>query len=276
MKTSFRTLSCCVCNSRKNSRIYKNIDQYQLLRCKKCKLVYLDTVCINPESFLKDAANNLSSVRVEYWGYPDFFKKYLHVFNFYFKERYRRILASSPPAGDWLDIGTGYGLWQNYIQEKNIANLGIEIEEKAFEYSRSQGLDVKFTSIENFSSTRKFAVITICDVLEHVENPQKVLKKCCDLLVPGGLIYIQVPNVVGFRIPYGDHLGLPHHLWQFSPKTLRLLCEKSGLKIIDYWTGIQGVIKYYERGGPSYFHKIIWRIAGLFRLGNRLQMIVKT
>ena len=275
MLTLSKKLNCCICRSRKESVFYKTIDNFKLLKCNFCKIVYLEKTFIEASDFLEDAHSTNNKNKIEYWGYPEYLKKYNFVFDYFFQERLERLTLHNPPEGIWLDIGTGYGLWQSFLKSKSIDSLGIEIDKNAFAYTKSLGFDAINVSIENFFSDQKFAVITICDVLEHVEDPFEVLKKCHQLLLPNGLIYIQVPNVLGFKIPFGDDLGLPHHLWQFSPKPLIKLSENTGFELLNYWTGIQGVIRYYENGGPYFYHKIFWALAKKFKIGNRLQVLLK-
>jgi predicted SAM-dependent methyltransferase len=136
-----------------------------------------------------------------------------------------------------------------------------------------EGLSVEHAAIETWKSHKKYSVITMCDVLEHVENPLEVLKKCRELLIPGGVIYIQVPTVLGLRYPYKDSLGLPHHLWQFSPKHLLGVVKNAGFKNQRYWTGVQGVIRHYENGGPTLLTHGLWKLAMATKRGNRLQVL---
>jgi SAM-dependent methyltransferase len=275
MKILSRKNVCCVCETRTDSVPFKTINGFDLFKCKACKMIYLDQVTIAPIEFLESAKLENSKNQTEYWGYPEYFKKYSKVFDNFFLERFERIVAGHPPKGEWLDIGSGFGLWQSFLKLKSIENMGIEIEPNAFNYSKGIGLNIEHISIEQFSTGKKFAVITICDVLEHVEEPLQILQKCRELLLPDGLIYIQVPNVIGLKIPFGDHLGLPHHLWQFSPRPMLLLGQKSGFQVLNFWTGIQGVIKYYENGGPGFYHNFFWAIAKKMKIGNRLQVLMK-
>ena len=112
------------------------------------------------------------------------------------------------------------------------------------------------------------------DVLEHFESPDEMLKKAYDMLNPGGHLYVQVPNVLGAKLPYGHGLGLPYHLWQFDPQSLKRLLSKR-YEVLAHWTGVQGVIGEYEKGGPSLYKRIIWQLAKVTGRGNRLQMIAK-
>lgn len=270
-RTLSEKLNCCVCSSvGKTSAPWKMIESWQLMKCGQCGLVHLDTPDAPAENFLEEAP---SKVGLEYWGYPEVFRKHASVFRYYFIERFRRIKEFSPPEGLWLDVGTGFGLWQSYLNEQGIHSAGIEIEKGAVEYCLTQGLSVQHASIEDWKTDKKFAVITMCDVLEHVSDPESVLKKCHDLLLPGGVLYLQVPNVLGLVYPYKDSLGLPHHLWQFNPGTLNKLVQKCDFKIKDYWTGVQGVIRHYEQGGPTLVTKALWKLAMSLKRGNRLQLL---
>ena len=273
MQTSSKLLACCLCET--ESSFYKNIDGFDLLRCKDCGLIHLKEVSTQAVNFLEEVTASEGQGKLEYWGYPEYFSKHKLIFDTFFLERYQRIKEQISLSGPWLDIGSGYGLWQSFLKERNQISLGLEIEKNAYEYAKKSGVDILHISIEEYSSEQKFSVITMCDVLEHVESPMEVLKKCYDMLIPGGLLYIQVPNVIGLKIPFGDSLGLPHHLWQFDHRTLRQMTAKTGFKHLNYWTGVQGVIKYYERGGPGALREFIWNFARWSKRGNRLQLLVK-
>lgn len=274
MKTSSSVLSCCHCES-SPSVPYVAEGAYQLLKCGGCGLVHLDRVHADSHDFLADVTAQETPGALEYWGYPEFFLKHQEIFTRFFEERFLRIRAERPPEGKWLDVGSGYGLWQNYLSQKDIPNFGIEIEAEAFTHARGMGVNLSHTSIENFMTTERYAVITMCDVLEHVPDPNLVLRKCYELLLPGGFLYIQVPDVMGLRYPYKDSLGLPHHLWQFNSHVLTGLCQKNHFTVQMHWTGVQGVIRHYENGGPTFLTKTLWTLARATRRGNRLQLLVK-
>lgn len=274
-QTSSKQLYCCVCSRPDiKSEPWRKIDLFQLMKCNMCGLVHLNQVDALPETFLDDATED-SGAKLEYWGYPVYFEKHSHIFKHFFQERYLRIKSAKPPKGTWFDIGSGYGLWQKFLEDSGIQTRGVEIDAKAQKFCEQQKLDVKRISFEQFQTSEKFSVITMCDVLEHVEHPRSFLKKCSDLLASEGLLYIQVPCVIGARYPYNHSLGLPHHLWQFNPKTLRSLVEDCGFQTVGLTTGVQGVIKHYETGGPTLWTKFLWKLAMLSGRGNRLQLLAR-
>ncbi len=269
-RTSSKMLSCCCGGD--NDHFYKEVDSFRLLKCGTCQTIRLESIHIDPMNFLDEAEVEEG---LEYWGYPDFYKKHETVFNHFFQERFERIMGEYPKKGEWLDVGSGYGLWQMFLKTKKQSSHGLEIEKKAVQFALREGVSIEHVSIESFQAAKKYSVITMCDVLEHVEGPQDVLQKCYSMLEPGGLLYIQVPNVLGLKYPYGDSLGLPHHLWQFDPATLISLLKKEQFSLCDYWTGVQGIIKHYETGGPSVYYRFMWGLAKTFKRGNRLQVLVK-
>lgn len=271
MLTSSKTLNCNVCEA--GSYLFRYEGDYRLNRCRGCGVIHLDRIYGNAENFLKEVKEENT---LEYWGYPEYFKKYKTIFDYFFEDRFEKIQMGNPSRSDWFDFGAGYGLWMNFLRkEKRIQSNGVEIEEKATQFAQTLGLEVSHVDFFKHEHTKKYNVITICDVLEHLEDPLEALRKCHDVLNDKGLVYIQVPNVTGLKYPFNDHLGLPHHLWQFDPKSLFALIEKSNFEMVEYWTGVQGVIGHYERGTASLSRKVMWKIASLLRRGNRLQMLVR-
>ena len=78
---------------------------------------------------------------------------------------------------------------------------------------------------------KTFDVITALHVLEHVYHPQDVVKRLWQWLKPGGIVYLQIPNIYGFEArlfrSYWFGLELPRHLYHFSPGSLRRLFSEA-------------------------------------------------
>lgn len=140
-----------------------------------------------------------------------------------------------------FDIGFGFAQALLYFRKKGMKVSGLEPSAEGIEYARSQDLSVFQTGIEDFSPVKKkFDVVTLLNVLEHLSYPAETLvnirKK---LLKPGGLLVIDVPNDFNdFQIAADKEFGLkkwwfcpPNHLNYFSPNTLKYLLEKCGYKI---------------------------------------------
>jgi len=136
-----------------------------------------------------------------------------------------------------FDIGFGYAQALLYFKEKGVEVSGLEPSPEGVEYARSKGLEVYEAGIEDFACTKgkRFDVVMMINVLEHLRHPQEILKSIQkNLLNPGGVLIIEVPNEFNdFQTTANDEYNLnewwvcpPHHLNYFSSTSLKLLLEK--------------------------------------------------
>ena len=72
-----------------------------------------------------------------------------------------------------------------------------------------------------FESGAFDAVVSLA-VLEHVQDPQRVVREAWRVLKPGGGIYVVAPFLQG----YHPECGTTADYWRFSESGLRLLCER--------------------------------------------------
>lgn len=147
--------------------------------------------------------------------------------------------ASGLKTGHLLDIGSGTGHFADTMKRSGWQVMGIEINDKAREFSQSQfGLDVD--SPDQISSIEKesFDCITLWHVLEHFHEPFKYAADIHRLLKPGGVCLIALPNSDSFdAVHYKEHWAaydLPRHLWHFNPATFKLFAEKTGFKLKEF------------------------------------------
>lgn len=270
--------SCCICNTDGFETKYKNVNGHILSRCKKCSLVYLKFLPVKND-FIEDAINDLhkgDKNKVEYWSFPSLYARYKNVFHFFFEDRLAKILKYRTNIESILDIGCGYGFWLEFCRERGFNVFGFDVSPETITWARDNfKLPVVQSTLKDFSSKNNFDVIVMCDVLEHLENPNRELKKVWSILKRNGILYVQVPNLLGIKIPFGHGYGLPHHVWQFNVKTVKALLMKNGFEVLNYYTGTMGVIGVYEKGGPSLMDRIQWEMASTFKIGNRLQIVAR-
>lgn len=273
-------LSCAICDSRSDSRFFQERSGVELVRCKTCGLVYLGNTEDMPDNgFFHDAQQHYdqgpkNKDSVEYWGYPKFYEKYRSIFDTFFEDRWVKIQKIKRQPSRLLDIGCGYGLFLEYMKDKIPYVQGLDLDDQAVAYlTQVKQMPVLNCKVEDYQPEKRFDCIVMCDVLEHVMNPKTMIDSCAGLLNDGGLLFIQVPNLVGFKLPLGHTWGLPHHVWQFGPSTLKRLLESRGFTVAAWYTGVMGIIGSYERGGPSISEKMQWALARALKIGNRLQML---
>ncbi|WP_164848534.1 bifunctional 2-polyprenyl-6-hydroxyphenol methylase/3-demethylubiquinol 3-O-methyltransferase UbiG [Halobacteriovorax sp. HLS] len=268
--------SCYNCNHRNNS-LYKEVGNYSLVQCRDCSLVYLEEYPENLFDFI-DNAKSEKTDDVEFWSVPDFIEKYKSIFDKYYEQRLERLRKFNYRDNSHvLDVGIGYGDWANKMVASGATVEGIDVSNKVVKYCvEKYNLKATLESFEDYDiSGKKFDLITMFDVLEHFKSPDLALKKAHEALSENGMIYIQVPNVLGFKIPLNHGYGLPYHLWQFNKFQLFKILEKNGFEVLDYWTGIQGIIGYHDRGENHLLNRAIWSLANFFKVGNRIQVLAR-
>jgi len=133
MNKSDEKLKCCVCNSHANSRSFRQVDGYDLMKCHQCSLVYLKYSPENNHNFIQDSNEG----KVEYWSAPKFFDRHEDVFKKYFQQRLKRMKSFYPPNGPILDVGVGYGFWAQYLIKQGYEVEGIDISKEALEHAVS-------------------------------------------------------------------------------------------------------------------------------------------
>lgn len=122
----------------------------------------------------------------------------------------------------WLDLGCGSGvLLDSYqaIQDK----MGLEADAGCVARGREKGLDVRQTGPAwDLAPLGPFDLITLCDVLEHIEDEQAALAAVHAALVPGGKVLLTVPAL---RSLWSSHDLVNHHFRRYRLKELTRLFD---------------------------------------------------
>ncbi len=143
-------------------------------------------------------------------------------------------------SGRLLDIGAATGVFLERARLRGWDVVGQEISEEAAVLARAKSLPMVVGDMTNASHTpASFQAITMLDVIEHVPEPHTFLKQAATFLAPNGLVLLHTPDAGS---AYARFMGLrwhafvpPEHLTLFTSQSLRLLCERAGLRVI--WTG---------------------------------------
>ena len=130
---------------------------------------------------------------------------------------------------DVLDIGCGTGDFLKYgIQNFKINGVGVEPNSKARSISESKNINVS-NSLADLDG-KKFDVITLWHVLEHVKDLNEYFTFLKNHLKQDGVLIIAVPNYKSYDAAYYKNYwaawDVPRHLWHFS----KMAIEKLGLE----------------------------------------------
>jgi 2-polyprenyl-3-methyl-5-hydroxy-6-metoxy-1,4-benzoquinol methylase len=132
-----------------------------------------------------------------------------------------------------LDVGCGNGSFLSLSRNCGWKVVGLDPDPMAVANAVRQGLTVHEGGIEYFDGqTELFDVITLNHVIEHVYQPFEVLRRCHELLKPGGQIWLETPNVDSFgHWQFQKNwrgLESPRHLVLFNRDSLSQALTRSG------------------------------------------------
>jgi SAM-dependent methyltransferase len=125
-----------------------------------------------------------------------------------------------------LDVGCGGGLFFD-----RLADFG---DVEGIEPDLSMRLElpeidsrIHWGPLETFRASKKYSVILLLDVLEHLPDAAGSLAHLSRLLQPNGLIVITVP---AFPILWTAHDDLNDHLVRYTKVSLEPLAQQAGLQ----------------------------------------------
>jgi len=159
----------------------------------------------------------------------------------------QRVIALAP-GRSLLELGVGHGHSARWFAAQYPRYAVVEGSDKMIERFRSQpglaSVDVVQAMFEEFSTTETFDVIVMGFVLEHVADPDQILRRFRRFLAPGGSLFATVPNAESLHRRLGHEAGLLGNLMDlgdadrqlghqrlYTVATLRRAVEQAGYAV---------------------------------------------
>ncbi len=163
-------------------------------------------------------------------------------------------------ARSLLDIGCGDGVLLEAARSKGIECIGTEISETLVRLVRARlGEHAILSGSLDDLRESGFDVVTLINVIEHVEDPSAVFKIAARLLKPDGVLLAHTPNLDGLPARlYGArwyHIEPFNHLYYFTHRTLAQMMQRNGLEPIGLFSLViskgmkQAVQRLLTKGG---------------------------
>jgi SAM-dependent methyltransferase len=210
-----------------SDRFHGRNQKYTLLRCPGCSLVWLSQPPTPAEM---------------YRHYTDAYLKLISAAGENSRGRWHdrvRTLRRYQQSGTILDLGCSSGGFLAFFRGDSWKLYGVEMSADCAKRAElSTGAHVFVGDIGDAPFVSEFFdVITCFDVLEHLYEPLQIMSKVREWLKPGGIFYVQVPNIDSAEArvfqTYWHGLELPRHLFHYSPASLKFLAESVGLRQVS-------------------------------------------
>lgn len=255
-------MNCPVCSA---SSIWDGIKlgYYTIELCTQCGLRFAPDAfdvqtdydrVYESEDYIKTQVEPISSVAdqrtfTKHATYRPFFKHVQHT-----------------PGDKLLDVGCGVGRFLHGALSKGWRVEGIDFSEKAIEIGKQYAnFPMTVASLEDVAQTgKRFNVVTMFEVLEHLSQPISMLEKCKMVLERNGSIFCTVPNWECSIVQHSSNPAWipPIHLLFFNESSLRTLAKEAGLDVIE--TGLIGQHEF-----PTTVHPL-WPLRASKWICNRI------
>lgn len=238
---------CTVCGG-EEYRPYHDQGYRRLVRCRGCGLIFVWP--------LPSEQEKSETERLAYDGalLPET-AEFFHNCHRNFREdpvirEFRRVLGEIGEVqrpGRLLDVGPGTGVFLHLARELGWEPHGIDLcPQSATKAAQEFDIQVEVGDFLTFGyEPKSFDCITMLDVVEHTLDPLAFLRRARELLRPGGVLYVAVPNqrcLLTVLLDRYIHLGGPGaswflerlyvapHVYYFNPQVLRSAIERASLE----------------------------------------------
>jgi 2-polyprenyl-3-methyl-5-hydroxy-6-metoxy-1,4-benzoquinol methylase len=156
-----------------------------------------------------------------------------------FNYRWDEIQKRTEGNGRILDIGCSFGFFLDAARRRGWDACGLEISNFAAHYARTHfGLTVVNKPLEDAEfESESFDVVTLWNVIEHLDDPAGAVRHIYRILKPGGLVVLTTGDIESpLAKLQGRHWRMfmpPIHLSHFSSSTIRYLLESAGLTLLE-------------------------------------------
>lgn len=178
-----------------------------------------------------------------------------------------------------LDIGCGDGTVIEYLSKHNKPQeiIGIDISQKAVDFVKTKGynaikLDVFSNEFLDFINNEKFDYIIITEVLEHVQEPEKIILSIKNNFTNS--LFVSIPNAGFFvnrlRLLFGKfplvmiQQNIKEHIRFWTLKDFIFWCNFLGTKVDKIFVSaglFYKPLEFLEKMFPSLFgNQLLFKI----------------
>ena len=162
-----------------------------------------------------------------------------------------RLKSLLSPGARVLDVGASSGEFVYMMGKLGFKACGVEPHDGYRQFGTSTyGIEVTNQKLEPAAfGAGIFDLITLNHVFEHLTEPLAALASFKHWLVPGGLLFIEVPNIEDVQ-KQRSNLFHYAHVWNFAPPTLVAMLKLAGFEPINT-PACNGTSRVFRVANPS-------------------------
>jgi spore maturation protein CgeB len=251
---------CPLCNDSKIQSKGWVTENIAYMECIKCGFVFIP----RPISFaVQDIYNaDYSSMR----GH-DLIESSIHHSKLKTAEWYLKKISSYIPQGSMLDIGCSTGANVAKACELGWKVSGMDINTAAISTAKTYISKADFYNTLEDPGLKKeeFSLITLFDVIEHIENPHSFIQQIDALLAKKGILFILTPDAQSLSAKLMNNQW-PHlfseHISFFTKQNLISFLRNYNFKILEdgfawKFVSLEGVYRHAACHSEGMFSKIV-------------------
>ncbi|MCU1265063.1 MAG: hypothetical protein JWM21_1381 [Acidobacteria bacterium] len=233
---------CLFCGNEDCPEVAIRQDGLVIHECSVCGLAYIDPRP-GPEQLARYYSDGYFNGAKDFFQNKDYCLERDNAIRTEAVTGYREIVNHLDISGKRvLDIGCASGALLYLMRECGAGEV-VGIDSAAYPIAfgiENYGLDLRCSDLENARlPDAHFDLITLIDVIEHVENLPSLLSELRRVLRPGGHVFIVTPNYLGYFLARDKWTCLYkdfEHLQYFSEQSLREVFRSVGIRLLKFWT----------------------------------------
>lgn len=261
---------CQLCGSAERTLKFRD-GPFEVVTCDDCGLVYVTPRLVGQALLDIYDEGYWKSDNPKMRGYADYAREsalYLKTF----QKRLALVRRWLPAQARVLDVGCAAGYFLRVVQGLGHDVHGVELSPSiAKEAVAALGADrIHIGTLDGAVAAmdyrpQSFDLVSLWDVIEHIPDPQAVLRKIRELTKPGGRLLLETQNVASrwaaLLGPRWHHYKHHEHLYHFTPATIRRLLDDCGFRVLEIGAAYAG--KYVSFAFLAERAQRLGRIPGL-------------
>ena len=248
-------IQCTICGSGKTTVMLMYSPGVNIMHCKTC-----DNAFTFPKPQVPDYAREDFQAGANELKEPTPFLSLPHEIQVSYQRQLNMVRDNVSNGAQVLEIGGGEGIFLELLKSAGYEVALVEPSLTAAGRASQRGLTVFNDYFHNLKFERKYSLICLSHVLEHIDDPIHTIRQLTSLLEPSGFILLAQTNYKGFMprlLKEHWYAWVPHqHFSHFSLNGLRFISHQTNLRVKEY---------RYSRlvHGKSIYHSVLQYIPPL-------------